>query len=63
MFEPLTPLSDIAEICCCGALRGSPHQPACPRPLYRCSAAELERWRAEFEVRRDEQRTKEQNHE
>lgn len=41
-----------ACICYCGAQAGYPHDAACPRPLYRASDADAERWQAEYEQRR-----------
>jgi len=40
------------NICLCGAQAGYPHAEHCPRPLYRCTDAQADRWAREAEAMR-----------
>ena len=35
------------NICYCGTQAGYPHDPDCPRPLYRATQQETEKWERE----------------
>ena len=37
--------------CLCGAQVGYPHDPRCPRPVYRATAREEAAWDAEYAAR------------